>query len=198
MERVERVERGILSLATEILNNATYTKDGEEVSLLCEKCVLVDDDRISYAIYMDACESVPQDLENFFPDHFANVYNTLKDAIDNGSFVLPNEQEINQTKQELKNLLQNETIDICDKTVRGKDPIKSKTNSKFTRRNCFVEAIKIGGSPDEIISNMDKIYVENGGNSNIKESKWLFRRIMPILIELRIVKNIDGKFLING
>ena len=74
----------------------------------------------------------------------------------------------------------------------------SKTNSKFTRRNCFVEAIKIGGSPDEIISNMDKIYVENGGNSNIKESKWLFRRIMPILIELRIVKNIDGKFLING
>lgn len=158
-------------------------KDNDGKDLIAEKVALTGVIHIDYVFFMEACESVPENYEDLIPDDTADVYNELKTLVDEGKLILPGKQEVGPTTE-----LKTNPIVTAE---------KGKTNTKFTRGDSFAEAIKNGGSLDEIIANMDKIYSQNGGKSNAKESKWLFGIVVPILTKIGAVKNVNGKFNLN-
>lgn len=68
-----------------------------------------------------------------------------------------------------------------------------KEEPTYTRSGAFVDAVKKGGTKAEIVALSDKLYVENGGSSNLTVAEALYRYAMPSLKLLDVVTEKDGK-----
>ena len=71
-----------LKEAVDCLNAAKCDKLGENKDLLNTKIVLGEDHNANIETFLLACESVPEDIENYIPNSVADVYNTIKDELE--------------------------------------------------------------------------------------------------------------------
>ena len=106
-----------LEMAVKSLNNATYEENGKQKDLIEIKIALGDDDKINIENFMVVCENVPVELEERIPDLVADIYNDLKDQLENTLLVdinlVSNKQAIKKEQLKQNKNSQKENIKEC-------------------------------------------------------------------------------------
>lgn len=87
-------------------------------------------------------------------------------------------------------------------TRKAPKPGRKKKSKRFSRTDSFVAVINDKSSGvrtyEELCEKADEVYVENGGRSNMRETKWYGNIIYNTLVGIgSIVENEDGAFIIN-
>ena len=57
----------------------------------------------------------------------------------------------------------------------------------YSRLTAILEALRVGGSRDEVIKRADRLYMSHGGGSNIKETMLSYIKAMRVLRVLKLV-----------
>lgn len=189
------MEKEKLINAAKSLNATVYNdEEKDQMSQLITKNIKINGVKIEELTiaFMEACNSIPEELEQFIPDEVSDVYNAIGDEMEALKNDTPAE-ETNPTKD--KNPAE-EKLTKLPKKKSEKDS-STKKEPRYTRGDALIAALKKGGDAKTICENIDTIYIANGGKENFKESKWIFGIMFPILIKINAIVEKDGKFQAN-
>jgi len=80
------------------------------------------------------------------------------------------------------------------------EPSKPKPSAKYTRMAAITEALKSARKPlskDEWIERADRLYVDNGGKSNLNETRWSLNYCLQVLTGLDIAVETEKGYLLQ-
>lgn len=67
----------------------------------------------------------------------------------------------------------------------------------YTRSHALVDALKEGGTREEIVAKSDELFVENGGKSNPNVANYMFGYVYNTLLIIGTISEENGKFTWN-
>ena len=189
------MEKAKLVEAAKALNAAVYEDEAkDDVSSLISqkiKTTAVSDADLQTA-FMEACNSIPEELEQFIPDSVSDVYNAIGDEIEaDGTATSSAPKDKNPSPSKAAPPVK------AEKAPKAENPAKVAKTPRFTRGDALIASLKKGGDARTICANIDEIYIANGGKENTQESKWIFGIMFPILIKINAIVEKDGKFQAN-
>jgi len=95
------------------------------------------------------------------------------------------DSKVEEKVPEVKTNLQNQKLN-------GRINKSKEKKIKYTRSNALIDALKMGkNTKKELVENANKLYVENGGSDNSNVAKALLGYVMPSLLILGIIKEIE-------
>jgi len=136
---------------------------------------------------------IEEDTTDQLPEVCVDFYN---------EFIANEEEEVTEEVKEEKTTSKK----TAPKEKKEKAPPKEKKEkkastgrvaSKNPREKSIVLALKKGGTFDELVSLADSIYVENGGTSNIAQSKKLLDRGIKYLEAADVLTKDGNKYVIK-
>jgi len=142
-------------------------------------------------IEKDKVSDLPDNVINFYNDHIANAEETEEESEEEAEEVdedeeksVTSEKKVKKTKKTKKTKKQKTT----------KSATKKGLPSENTREKSCVDALRKGGSFDEVVAMANDIYVEGGGSENIKQSGKLMDRAVKYLYFANVLEIKDGQY----
>ena len=106
------------------------------------------------------------------------------------------------TQEYLKGILPDESRERLFSSIKEAPPKKvvvKKNNNRYTRSNALVDAFKEGdATKKELIERAHRLWMNSGGNDKPKVAEALLRYVMPSLLLLGVVEEMEGKYLLKS
>jgi len=177
-------------------------KDLNDSGLLEKKVNFVGKKEVAVKAFLDAVERFSDEDVRKMPDAAFDMNNNFIDILENAEAdgeesegeeegeseggdgsAETNSVEV-ENKQKKKKEVKNK------KAQKEKKPFKKKDKSKYTRSNALVESLpekEETKTRTQMVNDANQLYIENGGNDNLKVAKALLNYVMPSLLLLRIL-----------
>lgn len=68
---------------------------------------------------------------------------------------------------------------------------------KYTRHHALIDALKIGGSKDEVIQMSNELFIQKGGEDNERKAKSLFNYVIPALLIVKSLRKHEDFYLLK-